>query len=47
VEGWLQRLHGRKHPAYRLARGLKPGDLADALGVHRTYMEVLSAASAI
>jgi transcriptional regulator with XRE-family HTH domain len=38
VEGELQRLAGRNIRAYRLARGLSQEDLADALGVHRTYM---------
>lgn len=38
VEGELQRVVGRNLRAYRLARGLSQEQLADLVGVHRTYM---------
>jgi transcriptional regulator with XRE-family HTH domain len=38
VEGDLQRTVGRNLRAHRLALGLSQEDLADRLGVHRTYM---------
>jgi len=38
VEGRLQRIAGINIRAYRKARGVSQEELADALGVHRTYM---------
>ncbi len=38
MEGELQRVVGRNLRAYRLARGLSQEQLADLVGVHRTYM---------
>jgi Predicted transcriptional regulators len=38
VEGELQRIVGRNIRRLRRERGLSQEDLADELGVHRTYM---------
>jgi transcriptional regulator with XRE-family HTH domain len=38
MEGDLQRIFGRNLRAYRKGRGLSQEQLADLLGVHRTYM---------
>lgn len=38
VEGELQRIAGANIRAYRKKRGVSQEELADALGVHRTYM---------
>lgn len=38
MEGHLQRVVGRNIRALRRARGLSQEELADELGVHRTYM---------
>jgi transcriptional regulator with XRE-family HTH domain len=38
VEGELQRIAGVNIRAYRKAKGISQEELADALGVHRTYM---------
>ena len=38
MEGELQRVVGRNIRALRRARGLSQEELADELGVHRTYM---------
>jgi transcriptional regulator with XRE-family HTH domain len=38
VEGDLQRTVGRNLRTYRKARGLSQEELAQAVGVHRTYM---------
>jgi transcriptional regulator with XRE-family HTH domain len=38
VEGDLQRIAGANIRAYRKQRGVSQEELADALGVHRTYM---------
>lgn len=38
VEGELQRIAGANIRAYRRARGVSQEELADVLGVHRTYM---------
>lgn len=38
MEGDLQRIAGANIRAYRLARKVSQEELADALGVHRTYM---------
>jgi len=38
VEGDLQRVLGDNLRAYRQARGLSQEAMADALGIHRTYM---------
>ena len=38
VEGELQRIAGVNIRAYRKLRGVSQEQLADALGVHRTYM---------
>jgi transcriptional regulator with XRE-family HTH domain len=38
VEGALQIVVGRNIRRLRLARGLSQEDLADEIGVHRTYM---------
>jgi transcriptional regulator with XRE-family HTH domain len=38
VEGDLQRIAGVNIRAYRKERGVSQEQLADALGVHRTYM---------
>jgi transcriptional regulator with XRE-family HTH domain len=38
MEGDLQRAVGRNLRAHRLALGLSQEDLAERLGVHRTYM---------
>jgi transcriptional regulator with XRE-family HTH domain len=47
VEGDLQRAVGRNLRAYREAEGLSQEAFAEVLGVHRTYMGALNAASAI
>lgn len=38
MEGDLQRAVGRNIRRYRQSRGLSQEDLADILGVHRTYL---------
>jgi transcriptional regulator with XRE-family HTH domain len=38
VEGDLQRIAGANIRAYRTQRGVSQEELADTLGVHRTYM---------
>ena len=38
MEGELQRIAGVNIRAYRKAKGISQEELADALGVHRTYM---------
>ena len=38
MEGELQRIAGANIRAYRRERGVSQEELADALGVHRTYM---------
>ncbi|HEX7834134.1 MAG TPA: helix-turn-helix transcriptional regulator [Pseudolysinimonas sp.] len=38
MEGELQRIAGANIRAYRRARGVSQEELADVLGVHRTYM---------
>ena len=38
MEGDLQRIAGVNIRAYRKAKGVSQEQLADALGVHRTYM---------
>lgn len=38
MEGDLQRIAGANIRAYRLERKVTQEDLAEALGVHRTYM---------
>jgi transcriptional regulator with XRE-family HTH domain len=47
MEGELQRIAGINIRAYRRARKVSQEELADALGVHRTYMAESSAGSAI
>jgi transcriptional regulator with XRE-family HTH domain len=38
MEGELQRIAGANIRAYRRERGVSQEELADSLGVHRTYM---------
>ncbi len=38
MEGDLQRIAGANIRAYRVSKGLSQEELADDLGVHRTYM---------
>ena len=38
MEGELQRIAGANIRAYRRERGVSQEELADTLGVHRTYM---------
>jgi transcriptional regulator with XRE-family HTH domain len=38
MEGDLQRVVGRHLRAYRKSRGLTQEELAEVLGIHRTYM---------
>ena len=38
MEGDLQRIAGANIRVYRKARGVSQEELADSLGVHRTYM---------
>ena len=38
MEGELQRIAGVNIRAYRKAKGISQEELADSLGVHRTYM---------
>jgi transcriptional regulator with XRE-family HTH domain len=38
VEGELQRIAGANIRAYRRGKGVSQEELADTLGVHRTYM---------
>ena len=38
MEGELQKIAGANIRAYRTAKGVSQEELADALGVHRTYM---------
>lgn len=38
MEGDLQRIAGANIRAYRMRKGISQEELADELGVHRTYM---------